>query len=135
MKKYLQPIAQSMTYITAIIPVFATCAPCPTCVPIYAAILSFFGLQLADYSAYLIPIMLCGMVTSLTIMYRQAIQKKLPLIPLQTILAAYLSLLIAKFYLHNTWIVYMSIVTMMGASYTHHLKSRNQYCDHSCKKC
>lgn len=50
------------TFLLSLVPVFKSCPPCPMCMPKYAAVLSFLGVPLADYSHYLMPIMLVSMV-------------------------------------------------------------------------
>lgn len=135
MQKHIHALTQCITYITALVPVFVTCAPCPTCMPIYAAILSFFGLKLADYSIYLMPIMLSAMTVSLVSVYRQAQQKQASTLPSIMILLAYIALFYTKFYLKNQWLVYITLIVMMGASSIHHINMRSKNCDHSCKQC
>ena len=73
--------ANITTFFAALIPVFKSCPPCPLCMPKYAALFSFFGLELADYSHYLIPIMILSMLVSLGSMLFQAFSKGLSIYP------------------------------------------------------
>lgn len=100
-----------ITFLTALIPVFKSCPPCPICMPKYAAIFAFFGLQLADYSQYLIPVMLLSMGLSLSTMLSQSLQRKLSTVPFYLTLSASVTLLISKFYIDN---LPLSTISMAG---------------------
>ena len=51
--------------LVSLLAVLKSCPPCPICMPKYAAILSFFGIPLAAYSQYLVPVMLLSMTFTL----------------------------------------------------------------------
>ncbi|MEE3002879.1 MAG: hypothetical protein VX335_00855 [Pseudomonadota bacterium] len=90
--------ADFVTFVVSLIPVFKSCPPCPICMPKYAAIFAFFGLELADYSDYLVPIMLVALVLSLGSMYYQIVARKLNYYPFGIALSSCLCLLLCKYY-------------------------------------
>ncbi|MCH1430573.1 MAG: hypothetical protein GWP59_08540 [Chlamydiales bacterium] len=72
-KEILKNISSSITtLLLALVPVFKSCPPCPLCMPKYAAILSFFGIPLADYNHILTPIMLASMAITIASLAYQA---------------------------------------------------------------
>lgn len=64
LKKRLTSVTSTLSTLTlSFLPVLK-CPPCLLCMPKYAAILSFLGLELADYSHYLMPIMWLSMLVT-----------------------------------------------------------------------
>lgn len=116
------------TVLLTLIPVFKTCAPCPTCMPIYAAIFSLFGLELADYSHYIIPAMLVSMLISVITMYQQTIATKTSFKPVIACVIASLLLLFSKFVTHSPWGVIFAMSALLGATLQHQYSIRQSLC-------
>lgn len=72
--------------LVSLLAVLKSCPPCPVCMPKYAAILSFFGIPLAAYSHYLVPVMLVSMTFTLGTLFWQVKKSSVSSVPL--ILAA-----------------------------------------------
>lgn len=112
--------ANFTTFLLALVPVFKSCPPCPICVPKYAAILALFGLELDDYSHYLIPIMLLCMLLSLSSMYYQVTKKRLPWYPFILAVSACSLLLIFKYIFNLQWVVYVMMLGLLCALLWHY---------------
>ena len=128
MKKIIEFGSSTLTCIIAVIPVFATCAPCPTCMPVYAAIFSFFGFQLADYSTYLMPAMLLSMGTSIAMMFRQAQKRGLSHAPMLMTVATCSVLFISKFMVYSEWLTYVCTLGMITATLMHRRNAKQAPC-------
>ena len=128
MKKIIEFGSSTLTCIIAVIPVFATCAPCPTCMPVYAAIFSFFGFQLADYSTYLMPAMLLSMGTSIAMMFRQAQKRGLSHAPMLMTIAICSVLFISKFMVYSEWLTYVCTLGMITATLMHRRNAKQALC-------
>lgn len=120
--------ANSITFMGSLVPVFKSCPPCAICMPKYAALFAFFGLELADYSQYLIPIMLASMLISLTIMYRQVKTYNLPQIIFYTALTASLTLIVSKFFFDSTPLSFIAMGTLLVCMIKHHLNLKTTCC-------
>lgn len=59
-----------------------SCAACPACLPIYAGILSFCGVELFEINTYFFPIMLGFLAVTLLMMLVQVIRNKADFKPL-----------------------------------------------------
>ena len=116
------------TVLLTLIPVFKTCAPCPTCMPIYAAIFSLFGLKLADYSHYIIPAMLLSMAISVIIMYQQNLANRTSFKPMIASIIASILLLFSKFVAHSPWGVICAMTALLGATLRHQYSIRQSRC-------
>ena len=117
------------TLLLAFVPVFKSCPPCPICMPKYAAILSFFGLELADYSQYLAPIMLLSMAFTLYFMYRQIRNKRLPKYPFYTALTSCILLLTSKYIFDNSFTVYSSMILLLVSVLIHNKFANKKCCN------
>lgn len=120
--------ANSITFMGSLVPVFKSCPPCAICMPKYAALFAFFGLELADYSQYLIPIMLASMLISLAIMYRQVKTFNLPPTLFYTALTASLTLIVSKFYFDSTPLSFIAMGTLLACIIKHHLNMKTTCC-------
>lgn len=116
------------TFLTAMVPVFKSCPPCPICMPKYAAIFAFFGLKLADYSHYLVPIMLISMLLSLGSMYYQISRKQLTIYPFVGALLSCILLLVFKYSLDNVWLVYAAMLGLFGSIVLHYRLTNKSCC-------
>ena len=114
-----------MTFLLSLVPIFKSCPPCPVCMPQYAAIFAFFGLELADYSHFLIPMMLCLMLLSLGSMYTQIRKNHLSYQPLIAAIAASAMLLVSKYILDNTWLTYITMLSLITATIWHNRLNKN----------
>ncbi len=125
--------ADFVTFTVSIIPVFKSCPPCPICMPKYAAIFAFFGLKLADYSEYLVPIMLAALMLSLGSMYYQIISRKLNFYPFAIAAMSCLSLLACKYYFANEAGSYISMAGLLTGLLIHYRSLNKKCCStHSC---
>ncbi len=120
--------ASLITYITALIPIFKSCPPCPVCMPQYAALFSLFGLKLADYSQYLIPIMLIGIGITLSSMYQQISIRQHPFITFYIALLASILLIIGKFIFDSNTLIYTAMLCLFTSTSYHHYKMRQKCC-------
>ena len=120
MKKIRNLASSVVTLIAALIPVFKSCPPCPVCMPKYAAIFAFFGLELSDYSHYLIPIMLVSMLISLTSMFYQIRHRKLKYYTFFTAFLSCLSLIISKFVFDHAMSSYICMSALLISMICHH---------------
>ena len=119
--------ADFVTFTVSMIPVFKSCPPCPICMPKYAAVFAFFGLKLADYSEYLIPIMLAALVLSLGSMYYQIISRKLNFYPFVIAVGSCMSLLSCKYYFATETGSYISMAGLFIGLLIHY-RSLNKKC-------
>jgi len=126
-----------MTFLLSLVPIFKSCPPCPVCMPQYAAIFAFFGLELADYSHFLIPMMLSLMLLSLGSMYTQIRKNHLSYHPLIAAVAASAMLLVSKYMLDNTWLTYITMLSLITATIWHNRLNKNICNTHQAaeKKC
>ena len=122
----------SVTFLSSLIPVFKSCPPCPVCMPKYAALFAFFGLELGDYSGYLIPVMLIGMAVSVISIYYKCNKKGLKLYPFYLVLSSCLFIIVCKFMLDNTIGVYIGMFGLFIGVIQHHflLKKNSACCKH-----
>ena len=126
-----------MTFLLSLVPIFKSCPPCPVCMPQYAAIFAFFGLELADYSHFLIPMMLSLMLLSLGSMYTQIRKNHLSYHPLIAAVAASAMLLVSKYMLDNTWLTYITMLSLITATIWYNRLNKNICNTHQAaeKKC
>ncbi|SCA58345.1 Uncharacterized protein AB751O23_AA_00140 [Chlamydiales bacterium SCGC AB-751-O23] len=101
------------TLLLSLVPLFKSCPPCPLCMPKYAAILSFFGIPLAEYNHILTPLMLISMVATVISLAYQA--KKYHFSYFSTILAASACLWIvgARYGLENIELSYVGMGALL----------------------
>ena len=122
----LQNIGTNLsTFVLALVPVFKSCPPCPICMPKYAALFAFFGLELADYSNYLVPVMFISMGLSLGSMYYQISKKHLVLYPFIGALSSCLLILISKFLIGNESGTYIGMLGLFGSIVMHYQSISN----------
>ncbi|MBF13351.1 MAG: hypothetical protein CMF46_03195 [Legionellales bacterium] len=135
MKTKLQnAIGNSLTLSTAVIPIFKACPPCPICMPKYAAIFAFFGLEMSDYSEYLIPLMLVGISMTLLSTYQQVHRKQLSYRPFYAASFFSSTLLVSKFVYDNNWAIYFSMFGLLLSLTTHYmLMGQKTCCQESCQ--
>lgn len=119
------------TLLIALVPVFKSCPPCPVCMPKYTALFAFFGLELADYSHYLAPVMLISMTFTLGSMFRQVKERKLPVSPLYTAFTSCIALLICRYVTDNTSGVYLSMLGLLGSVLLHTRSANRHHCPKS----
>lgn len=120
--------SNGVTFLGSLIPVFKSCPPCPICMPKYAAVFAFFGLELADYSQYLIPIMFISMFISLTSMNLQIIKKNLSSTPFHLALTSSVVLLISKFYLDSILLSGLAMTGIFLAIFFHYTNLKKVSC-------
>ena len=108
-----------MTFLTALVPVFKSCPPCAVCMPKYAAIFAFFGLELSDYSEYLLPAMLLFMIISLSSMLYRIINKKLSYYPFMLAIASCLLMLVFRYVLDSNVAVYITMASLLASIMWH----------------
>lgn len=96
-------------FLVSLIPLFKSCPPCPMCMPKYAAILSLLGLELADYSAYLTPLMLISFAYTIISTYIYRTRFGLSLAPWGILVAACGGILVSKFVLDAMNLVYAAM--------------------------
>lgn len=96
-------LANTPTLIMSLVPVCKSCPPCPVCMPKYAALFAFFGLALADYSAYLEPLMITTMLGSSVIMGRQVWVRESSFWPLLGTTGCSVAIFASKFVMPNFW--------------------------------
>lgn len=121
-------VASLLTYITALVPIFKSCPPCPVCMPQYAALFALFGLKLADYSQYLIPIMLLGMSVTLSTIYQQTTTRQHPFFTFYAALLASVILISGKFVFDNDTLVYSAMLCLFISTSYHHYQMRQTCC-------
>ncbi len=119
-------------FLGALVPVFKSCPPCPVCMPKYAAILSLFGLELADYTHYLLPIMGISMIATVVFMYRQIYARHLSLRPLYLTVLSCGGLLITKYVLTFEIGVYFFMGSLLIAILWHQANIRKAQKEHAC---
>lgn len=131
MKHILKTIGLNIvTFLSSLVPVFKSCPPCPICMPKYAALFAFFGLELADYSHYLIPVMLIGMLVSLVSIYYKCYKKRLKFYPFYLALSSCLCIMVCKFMIDNPIGVYIGMFGLLAGVVQHQflLKKNNSCC-------
>ena len=114
-------LANTPTFIMTLVPVFKSCPPCPVCMPKYAALFAFFGLELADYSAYLEPLMVMTMLVSLVIMGRQVVVKESSFWPLLGATGCSMMIFATKFIMPNFWALQAGVIGLIVSHYCHYL--------------
>ncbi len=114
-------LANTPTFIMSLVPVFKSCPPCPVCMPKYAALFAFFGLELADYSAYLEPLMITTMLVSLVIMGRQVWVQKSSFWPLVGATGCSMAIFATKFVTPNFWVLQAAVIGLIISHYYHYL--------------
>ena len=127
--------ANILTFFLALIPVFKSCPPCPICMPKYAALFAFFGLELADYSEYLIPVMVVCMLISLTSMGMQISKKELSWNPFCLAIFSCISLMICKYAIDIEWATYLMMFSLFISILWHYRnlnKSKSSSCCQTC---
>ena len=124
--------ASVMTFFVALVPVFKSCPPCPICMPKYAALFALFGLELADYSHYLIPLMLISMAVSLGSMAQETLRKKISCYPFVLALLSSLMLLFSKYLFESSLATYgMMVALFVAMAWYYRLLGKN-CCKSSC---
>lgn len=128
-----------ITFLAALVPVFKSCPPCPLCMPKYAAILSLFGLKLADYSQYLIPVMLVSLAISIGTIGYQTHKRKLKKFPFFGALTSAICILTFKYVIGFTWGTYAGMIGLFTSTVMHHRsvhqnQSAKKSCSTSCCK-
>jgi len=121
--------ANGITFLSALIPVFKSCPPCPICMPKYAALFAFFGLELADYSQYLIPLMLVSMMISLSSMYNQVLKKNITSTPFYIASISSVTLLASKFYFDSSVLSVIAMAGIFYAIFSHYSNLRKISCN------
>lgn len=117
-----------LTFIISLVPIFKSCPPCPVCMPKYAALFALFGLELADYSHYLLPLMLICMLVSLSTMYVQITNTKLSFAPFVLAITASVTLLTSKYIFDVVWLSYFAMTWLIGATIWHHQLNNQRAC-------
>lgn len=127
MKNYFKILGLNfITFLSSFIPVFKSCPPCPICMPKYAALFAFFGLELADYSYYLMPVMIIGMILSLLSIYYKCHKKNLKFEPFYLALSSCLCIVICKFVIDIHIGVYIGMFGLLIAIVQHHFSLRKK---------
>ncbi len=108
------------TFIIGLIPVLKSCPPCPLCIPKYAAVLTIFGLELADYRQYLVPIMLISITFTLWSMYNQTRLRKPIYTPLVIACVSCALLLFSKYFICNYTLTYIMMIVLLSSLIWHH---------------
>jgi hypothetical protein len=125
------------TLMLSLVPVLKSCPPCPLCMPKYAALLSFLGLPLADYSHYLTPFMVLSMLFTCGSMLWQAHRYTQEWRPAFLAIFSCSSLLLAR-HLDLAFLSYSAMASLLFAVVLHQwkMKAPHQHscCDsHACK--
>lgn len=127
------------TLMLSLVPVLKSCPPCPLCMPKYAAILSFLGLPLADYSHYLTPFMIISMFFTCGSMLWQSHRYTKEWRPAALAIFSCCSLLIAR-HMDLPYLSYAAMGTLLFAVVLHQwkLKTPHRKCcsahhDETCK--
>lgn len=126
------------TVALSLIPVLKSCPPCPLCMPKYAAILSFLGLPLADYSHYLVPVMILSMAFTCVSMSWQSYRYTHEWRPAILAILSCSSILVARS-LDMQMLAYTGMGTLLVAVVLHQWKMKNRsaccssHCHHPCK--
>jgi hypothetical protein len=128
-KKRSAWVSALSTFFLALIPVFKSCPPCPLCMPKYAAILSFLGLPLADYSHYLTPIMFISMLITVISLMVQGYKHYNSRMPAFIALTACLIILISRNY-ESYYVSYLGMSLLFLSLVFHQMKIKNK--KHSC---
>jgi hypothetical protein len=89
--------------------------------PKYAALFAFFGLELADYSAYLEPLMVVTMLVSLVIMGRQVVVKESSFWPLLGATGCSMMIFATKFVMPSFWALQAGVIGLIVSHYCHYL--------------
>ena len=126
-----------LTFLLSLVPVFKSCAPCPMCMPIYAGLCSLVGIKFADYSAYLMPVMIISMMLTLVLMHKQRQNLNLPLHPLLFAASSCISILTSKYWLNVDLLVYISMVGLFASTLWHQaiLSQNRSRKEVGCKNC
>jgi len=95
----------------ALLPKFA----CPICWPLYAGILSSFGISVTQYSHYLMPVMIFLLCIALFALGFRAKQRR-GYYPLLLGIIASLLILTGNFAWHSNTLLYSSVIFLVGAS-------------------
>lgn len=132
MKKFFHGIS---AFLVSLLSVLKSCPPCPVCMPKYAAILSFFGIPLADYNHYLIPLMLASMGFTLIMMYWQAKKSSLSYLPLVLSVSACSLIIASKYLFHLPMVTYSAMgLFLIGVVLGQHNLKKASTCCASHKK-
>lgn len=123
-KAFLTMSSFLSTLTLSLIPVFKSCPPCPLCMPKYAAILSFLGLPLADYNAYLMPLMWVSMVTSIASLAWQGPRRYGDRLPAYVALLGCIVILLSR-ELTSTPILYSGMLIFLGSTIWHQWRLRS----------
>lgn len=124
------------TVALSLVPVLKSCPPCPLCMPKYAALLSFLGLPLADYSHYLTPLMIVSMFFTCSSMLWQSYRYSGEWRPAVMAIISCTTILLARsFELH--FLAYIAMGTLLVAVVLHQwkLKNRDSCCGSECTSC
>jgi hypothetical protein len=117
MKKFFGTILRVFVTIPALIgsllPVFKACPPCPVCMPIYCGILSLIGLEIADYAAYLAPIMIGSMCLTLGSLFYQAQRYHKNYLSFLVTSSSCCAIIIAKFTFDFLPVVYLGMAGLI----------------------
>jgi len=119
-------------FFIALIPVFKSCPPCPLCMPKYAAVLSLLGLELSDYTAYLLPVMALSMLFTLFTIFHQSFSKKSNLKPFYLNLMSFFGIITFKYILDLSFVVYFFMFTLLVSILWHQYNMRK--INHCCSK-
>ena len=129
--KIKQLTGNCITFLAGLIPIFKSCPPCPICMPKYAAIFAFFGLEMSDYSHYLVPVMLLGIGMTLMSVYNQCKSRKISKYPFYSAVLFSSSLLIGKFVYDNNWVIYSSMAGLFASLLLHYHSMGKSACEGS----
>jgi len=105
---------------------------CPLCWPLYAGILSSFGIAFVNYTPYLFPLTLFFLLISLLTFGYKA-KRRRGYSPLVLGIVASLILLIGKFVFDHDWALYIGVVLLVIASIWNGWSVKNRKSCSNCK--
>lgn len=112
-----------------------SCAACPACLPIYAGLLSFLGVELFEINAYFFPLMIASLGLTLALMAWQIFKRTADYRPLLVGIAA-AGVVVWGASVGYEWLLYPSLALFMGAIFWNKSLLKKVACTGSCsKKC
>lgn len=126
---FLKPVSPLFV---ALLSAVKACPPCPMCMPKYAALLAFFGLEGEHYIRSLALLTILFMCISLVSMYINTKRKQSPWYPLVLACISCGMILSSKYCIPQSmmiWGTYLGISTLFISTFLHH-----QSCKKSCCK-
>lgn len=103
------------SFFLPLVPIFKSCPPCPFCMPKYAAILSFFGVPLADYNHILTPIMLISMSFTIASLFYQAKKYHYNFLAANISLVSCLWILVFRFWFEWLELSYLGMAGLLAS--------------------